>query len=62
MVAESFNAHDDYGDDCVRNDCRATTIPQEISQPWNTCELHARILSLVSETGLRIRSIITRNT
>lgn len=56
MVVEPFNAHDDYGDDRFWNDRRATTIPQEISRSRNTRELHARILDLVSETDLRIRS------
>lgn len=59
MVVEPFNAHDDYGDDCARNDRRTTTISQAVSQSWNTRELHARVLSLVSETDLRIRSLIT---
>lgn len=60
MVVESFNAHDDYGNDRVGNDYRATTISQAISRSWNTCGLHARILSLVSETSPGIRSVITR--
>lgn len=60
MVVESFNAHDDYGDDRLRNGYRATTISQAISRPRNTRGLHARILSLVSETSPCIRSVITR--
>lgn len=57
MVVEPFNAHDDYGDDCARNDRRTTTISQAVSQSWNTRELHARVLSLDAHNLLRKRRL-----
>lgn len=57
MVVESFNAHDDYGDDRVRNDCRATTISQAISRPRNTRGLYARILNLDARNLLQKRHL-----
>lgn len=57
MVVESFNAHNDYGDDRVRNDRRTTTISQAVSRSRNTRELHARVLSLDAHNLLQKRHL-----
>lgn len=56
MVVEPFDAHDDHGNDRIGNDRRAATISQAVPWPHDTRELHAHVFSLVSESGLRIRS------
>lgn len=56
MVVKPSDAHDDYDNDRIGNDCRAATISQAVPRPRDTHELHVHVFNLVSESGLRIRS------
>jgi len=61
IVVKPLDAHDDHGDDRVRNDRRTTAISQATSRPRTTYWFYAHVLSLVSETDLRVSAFLCSN-